>query len=454
MAVHPDANDPELRSEDDLFTVFSGAYRPTPRLVGIECERVGIFSDGRPLHFHDDAEHPGVQSIFALLTERFGWQPEAAASGPPLSLLRDGASITLEPGSQFELSGAPHASLHDLAAELTAHRDELLAVRDALGVNMLGLGFHPYARQDDLDWVPKGRYPIMREYLPTRGANGLDMMRRTATVQANYDLPVEAEVMRRTRAALALSPVVTALFANSATVEGVRRPFKSRRAEVWLDVDNARAGLLPFAWRDGASVGDYARWALDVPMFIVKRGDAVRRATHLTFRDFMRDGFEGERATLSDWETHLKTLFPEVRLARTIEVRGADTAPLAYAAALPALWLPVLYDAQCLAAVESLVVPYGYDAWQAVRPAAAAQGLAATIGATTLADIARRVIDEATRALVRRGVRDADGRDESRWIEPLAALAADGRSVGDAVLGDWSPSQPDAVASLIARALF
>src|SRR5581483_4435215 len=231
--------------------------------------------------------------LFKGLTAHHGWHPEAEKPGaPPLSLLRDGTSITLEPGSQFELSGAPYTSLHDIAAELDAHRAEMDAVVPP-ELALLGLGFHPFARQDDLDWVPKSRYPIMRAYLPTRGSYGLDMMRRTATVQANFDFASEADAMRKLRVALAASPVVTALFANSPVVEGVRLPIKSHRARVWLDMDNARAGLLPFAWHPDAALGDYVRWALDVPMFIVKRGAEARDATALTFRRFMQVGLDG-----------------------------------------------------------------------------------------------------------------------------------------------------------------
>lgn len=444
-----------LRGVDDLFGLFHRSYRSRSELVGIECERIAIFRDGTPLRFEANGARPGVRDILAALESERGWTAVRDTPGAPvLALTRDGASVTLEPGSQFELSGAPLPSIHAVFDELDLTRREFSSLELTRDLHLLGVGFHPFAKQSDLDWVPKPRYPIMREYLPTRGRYGLDMMRRTATVQANFDYSSERDAMRKLRAGLALSPLVTALFANSPIVEGARTGDKSQRARVWLDVDNARGGLLPFAWRDGARIADYIEWALDVPMFIVKLGGVVRPATHMTFRQFMAQGFEGAAATEGDWETHVNTLFPETRLKRTLEVRGADSVPLRYAAALPALWLAVLYDEQVLAMVEDRFVSLGHDAWADARERVVAQGLGASVGGVRLDVLARELLDACLGALKRRAVFDAQGRDERVHLEALAELAADGRSVGDALFDGYDPSAPDAVAEMIRRAEF
>ena len=417
-----------LRGEGDLLAVFEQSYRPAKRAVGIESERVALFDDGAPLHYHSDAAHPGVDAVFARLIASRGWSATApeADGGPVLGLERAGANITLEPGSQFELSGAPHDTLHGLRDELAAHRDEMRALDLSPRLRLLGLGFQPYARQGDLDWVPKSRYPIMREYLPTRGARALDMMRRTATVQANFDFGSERDAMRKLRAALGVSAAISGLFANSPMKDGARQPVKSERALVWLGMDPDRSGLLPFAWRPDATLADYVGWALDAPMFLVKRDGVATPATTHTFRRFLAEGFHGHRATAADWETHLKTMFPEVRLARTLEVRGADSVPLPYATALAALWTALLYDDEALTAVEERFVPFGHDAWQALRPRIAAEGLSTPIGGTT----------------------------GGALLRALLPLVADDRSVTDALLEGWSPEQPGALASLMARCEF
>ncbi len=437
-------DDPILR-EDQLLEVFERSFRPGTRAVGIEAERIALFDDGAPLRFGGDATHPGVGAVFAQLVERHGWHPAApdAPGGPVLSLERGRGNITLEPGSQFELSGAPHISLHALRDELTEHRDETDSLALTPKLHFLGLGFQPWARQDDLDWVPKSRYPIMRSYLPERGPRALDMMRRTATVQANFDFASERDAMRKLRAALALSPAVAGLFANSPLKEGVRQPYKSERTMVWLGMDPDRSGLLPFAWAPDASLGAYVQWALDAPMFLVKRNGVAAQATTHTFRRFLAEGFEGARATTGDWETHIKTLFPEVRLARTLEVRCADSVPLRYALALATLWTAVLYDDEALSAVEQLFVPHGFATWNGLRARIATDGLATPVGGTTVGALLRSLLPVARGALRRRAITDASGVDEQAYLAPAEELAADDRSVCDALLDGWNGDRAD-----------
>jgi glutamate--cysteine ligase len=442
----------EIRTEDDLFAPFQAAFANPGQRIGLEAEKFGIHADGTPLRYHGAG---GVQELFTELAARFGWQPDGETpDGPPIALLRGAASITLEPGSQLELSGAPLEDVHAIMAEVEQHRQELAALESGRDLHWLGLGFHPYAHPHELDWVPKSRYATMREYLPTRGRLALDMMRRTSTVQANFDIASEADAMRKLRIALGLSPVVQALFANSAVYEGVRHPVKSHRAEVWLEVDPDRSGLLPFAWRADASLGDYVRWALEVPMFIIKRdGQAIRLAPR-TFASFLRDGMDGHRATLADWEMHLNTLFPDVRLKKTLEVRSADSVPAHFSAALPALWAGILYDADALEEAGQLVLPLGYEAWEAAREAIAVQGLQARVAGKPLDAMAQRVLAIASAGLARRARRNAAGEDERIYLEPLMELAARGQSIGDAVLGDWTPELPEARAQLFERARY
>lgn len=444
-----------LTSEDDLLEVFQHAFRPEARLVGIEAEKFGIFEDGRPLHYHDAPGRPGVETLFRALAARYGWTPEAESpGGPPLALARGATNITLEPGSQFELSGSPCPDVHAVLAEVETHRAELASLTEVPGIHWVGLGFNPVARQEDLDWVPKSRYPVMRAYFPTRGTRGHEMMRRTATVQANFDFSSERDAMRKLRAGLAASVIATALFASSQIVEGVRRPIQSHRAWVWLDTDNDRAGLLPFGWKHGAVLGDYVRYALDVPMFIVKRDGVAIDATKYTFGRFMAEGIDGHRATMADWESHLKTIFPEARLQRTLEVRGADSVPARWSMALPALWLGLLYDDQSLDFIDAKLVPLGHDAWAAARAKVSTEGLRATIAGTTVGALANELLAVADAGLARRARLDAQGRDERVYLAPLIEAAARGLSIGDVVLGDWSGDRPDALASLLARAAY
>ncbi len=448
-------NGAPITADDDLFEVFHQSFRPRAALVGIEAEKFGVFEDGAPLRYHDAPGRPGVETLFRALTSRHGWTPDGESEGgPPLALLRGQTSITLEPGSQFELSGSPLETVHEVWAEVDQHRRELASITEAPDLRWVGLGFAPFARHDDLDWVPKSRYPVMRAYLPTRGTRGLDMMRRTATVQANFDYSSERDAMRKLRAGLAASAIATALFAASQVVEGQRVPFKSYRAHVWLDTDNDRAGLLPFAWKDGATLGDYVRHALDVPMFILKREGRVIDATRYTFRRFLHEGLDGHRATQGDWEAHLKTLFPEARLQKTLEVRGADSVPARLSMALPALWLGVLYDDQTLAWVEERLVPLGHDVWATARERVAREGLHAPVAGTTVGAFARELLAHADAALARRSRLDVHGRDERQYLAPLVEAAHHGRSLGDVILDDWSPSRPDAVRALLERAAY
>jgi glutamate--cysteine ligase len=431
--------DQVLRGEAELPTIFREAEKTQDRWkIGAEAEKIGLFrSTGAPVRYGDAA---GIPAVLRALAERHGWEPEPEAPGGPLIALRRGhGSVTLEPGGQLELSGAPWSDLHRVAAETRGHLDELRAISSELGVAWLGIGFHPTARQQDLDWVPKARYGIMKVYLPSRGAHGLDMMRRTTTVQVNLDYQDERDAMRKLRVALRFAPVTTAMFANSPFVEGQRWGGLSYRAQAWLDVDNDRAGLVPPVWREDAGYEHYVRWALDAPMFLLKRGTEVIENTGQTFRSFLRHGFQGHRATAGDWEMHLNTLFPEVRLKRTLEIRGADAQGSATLTALPALWTGIFYDERALADAEALCADFSYDEVAEVRRHVPRLALQAPFRGATLLPFAQRLAEIAAAGLERRARLDADGQDERRHLKPILYLLERGQSPADALLAACPP---------------
>src|SRR5213595_868976 len=299
--------------------------------------------------------YEGPDGIKALLTgmTRFGWKP-VIEKGNVIALSNDAqCSITLEPGGQFELSGAPLETIHQTCDEVHEHLRQVREVCDELGLGMIGLGFDPTSRRDQVSWMPKGRYQIMRDYMPKKGRLGLDMMLRTCTVQANLDYGSEADMVRKFRVSLALQPVAVALFANSPFVEGQPTEFHSYRSFVWTHTDPDRCGMLPFVFEDGFGFERYVDYMLDVPMYFVFRDGKYIDAAGQSFRDFLQGklpALPGELPTESDWVDHLSTAFPEVRLKSFLEMRGADGGPWSRICALPALWVGLLYDDAALAA--------------------------------------------------------------------------------------------------------
>lgn len=424
------AADAPLRGLDDLLAPFHDAEKPPAQWrMGAEAEKFGVYSDGSPIPFVGER---GVQGVLARLVERHGWHEEREYdAGEVISLTRDGMSITLEPGGQLELSGALRETVHQLCGEFRGHMLELRDVSSEADIVWLGVGFHPFAKLDELPWVPKLRYEIMRDYLPTKGNHARDMMQRTCTVQTNFDYSDEADAMRKMNVALRLQPIVTAIFANSPFVEGRTTEYRSFRAKVWLDMDPDRTGLLPFMWKEASSYRDYVEWALDVPMFLVKRGNKVLRNTSQTFRTFMKDGYQGERATRKDWETHLNTLFPEVRLKRTIEVRGADGQGAPLVCALPALWKGLLYDSTALGEAEVLASRLAYDEVESARIEIARRALKAKLARRDVAEWANDVLAIAAGGLERIGRRNSQGKDETIHLSRIREIVAQAISPAD-----------------------
>jgi glutamate--cysteine ligase len=414
-------HDRPIARYDDLLAPFHQALSPAHR-IGIEMEKPGVYADGTPISYEGDR---GILAIFDYLQSTHGWSPESETPGGPIIALRRGqASVTLEPGAQLELSGAPLEDIHQVARELESHMTELRPISRKLGITWLGIGFHPFARREELPWVPKARYAIMKNYLPTRGAYALDMMQRTSTVQANFDYSTEERAMRKLVMGLKLAPLTTALFANSPIVECKPIGGPSMRARVWLEVDPDRTGLVPKVWHKNATFRDYVEWALDVPMFLFKRDGEIKANTGQTFREFWKDGCEGERATEGDWQLHLNTLFPDVRLKRTIEIRGADSQSLALAPALGALYTGIFYDDKAMGEVQALVEPWGYEDVLQARGRIWKEGLHATLAGRPLFEHAERLLEASRSGLQRRKKTNSQGQDESIHLDALSALVA------------------------------
>jgi glutamate--cysteine ligase len=449
----PDVRDLEpIRRREDLLSPFVEACKPPDQWrIGPEMEKFGVFESTRaPLPYEGDRS---VSRILEDLTKRHGWLAEREHEGGPIiALARGDASVTLEPGGQLELSGAKSESVHEVFAEQRAHLREIGDVSRAMGVRWLGVGFHPFARREAFGWVPKQRYAIMKSYLPTRGAHAVDMMLRTCTVQANFDYASESDAMRKMRVSLSLAPVTLAMFANSPWKEGRPHGGLSYRGRVWLDVDPDRSGLVPVLWKKGARFDDYIEWALDVPMFLFKRAGHAVVNTGQTFRSFLKSGFDRERATLDDWKLHLNTLFPEVRLKKTIEVRAADSQSTETACALPALWTGIFYDDRALADAEALVSDWSHDEVAELRGRAWRDGLRSDFRGRPLTEVAERVIELADGGLERRArVNASTGRDERVYLDRMRSLVGRGRTPADELL-EGLDRAPDPAAAMLERA--
>jgi glutamate--cysteine ligase len=443
-------NDRPIRDLDELVDLFRAAEkRPDKFRIGAEAEKFAITGSGEPLHYEGEQ---GVVGIFEALGD-FGWEPERETpDGPVISLRRGQSSITLEPGSQLELSGAALPDLHQVEAEFLNHLRELAPVSKRLGLTWLGVGFHPLARQEDLRWVPKQRYAVMREYLPTKGHAAHDMMRRTATVQANYDFENENDAMAKLLVSLKVSPLVHAMLANSPFKEGKLAGTKSVRGEVWLNMDPSRSGLIPSLWsKPKPGYRDYVEWALDSGMFLFKRDGKVIHNTGQTFRAFMSDGFEGHHATVADFKLHLQTLFPEARLKNTLEVRGCDSLPASLAMAVPALFTGILYDGRAFDQTRELVSSWTLEQTERERPALIREGLSAPFAGKRAAEHAQTLYELASSGLSRRARRNAQNEDERRYLKPLERLLAKGEVPADLLTRGLAPGATLTPADAIAR---
>ncbi|MCO6417572.1 glutamate--cysteine ligase [Siccirubricoccus sp. KC 17139] len=402
--------------------------------VGTEHEKFGFFREGYATPPYEGAG--GIRAILEGFMAR-GWAP-ILDNGNPIGLKRGGASISLEPAGQLELSGAILPDLHGTARELGAHLREMHAVAEPLGVGFAALGFHPLHTRAEMPWMPKGRYAIMRRYMPTVGSLGLDMMTRTCTVQANLDYGDEADMVEKLRVSLALQPVATALFANSPFTEGRPNGFRSARAQVWTDTDGDRTGIPEVVFEPGFGFERFAEWLLDVPMYFVMRDGKWLDAAGKSFRAFLDgrlDLLPGERATMGDFADHVTTAFTDVRLKRFLEMRGSDVGSPAMILAKPALWVGLLYEDAAQKAAASLVRDWSVAEIRALRAAVPRDALGAEIGGRTVREVAREVL-----AIARDGLR-ARGLGEEVYLAPLEEIVASGMTQADRLLalyhGAW-----------------
>jgi glutamate--cysteine ligase len=429
-----------VESVEDLVQYFHAAETPVEDWrIGTEHEKIGILPDTRERVPYEGER--GIRALLQRIGEVDGWAP-LMEGDQLIGLRKQGASITLEPGGQIELSGAPLLTLAETCREFNEHVDMLGRLAADFDIAWLALGADPLHEVAEIPRVPKVRYDIMRGYLPERGPLALEMMYATATVQANYDYSDEEDMAGKMRTAMACSPLASAIFANSSICLGKESGFVSRRVEVWRHVDPDRCGLLPFVLEPGFGYRDYSEWALDVPMFFLVRGDRYIPGDGLRFRDFIARGFAGERATLADWDLHLTTLFPEVRLKRVIEVRGADAVPRDLICALPALWKGLLYDAGACAAAWEIARSWSIEELEAARRDVARSGLRARIAGREVLELAWELVEIASEGLRAIGARLGSDADERTFLDPIRAQLERGRSPGEEILelwrGDWA----------------
>jgi glutamate--cysteine ligase len=422
---NPGESDPTpITSARQLADWFAAGSKPRADWrIGTEHEKFGFRrADLAPPPY----EPGGIRAMLEGLM-RFGWQP-ILDNGSPIGLKRGDASVSLEPGGQFELSGAPVANLHETRDELASHLDEVRAVAEPLGLGFAPLGFHPLATREQMPWMPKGRYAIMRQYMPRVGAMGLDMMLRTCTVQVNLDFGDEADMVEKLRVSLALQPLATALFANSPFAEGKPNGFRTLRGKVWTDTDPDRTGIPAVAFEDGFGFERFAEFVLDVPMYFIMREGRWIDAAGMSFRAFLEgraDKLKGHGATMGDWADHVTTVFTDVRLKRFLEMRGADAGAPAYLTALPAFWVGLIYDDAAQKAARALTKGWSVADIVALRNAVPGQALEATIAGRKLGDVARDVM-----AIARDGLK-ARGLGEETHLDPLDAIVATGQTQAD-----------------------
>jgi glutamate--cysteine ligase len=440
------AQGPRVGSRDDLVAWIAAGEKPKAAWrIGTEHEKFVFYTETLdPVPY---AGPRGIRAIMEHMMARYDWEP--IFEGENIIALKrpddqPGGTISLEPGGQFELSGAPVRTLHETADETEQHLAEVLDVGEDLGIGFLGVGFSPKWTLDDTPRMPKERYKVMTRYMPTVGRRGLDMMYRTATIQVNLDFGNEADMVKKLRVSLALQPIATAIFASSPFTEGRINGFKSLRSEVWRETDPRRTGMLPFVFEPGMGYEGYVDYALDVPMYFVYRDGRYIDVAGASFRDFMGGklaAFPGERPTLDDWSDHLTTLFPEVRLKRFLEMRGADGGRWPRICGLSALWVGLLYDEAALDAAWDLVKAWTAEERQALRDAVPRDALAARFRDTTVQEIAREVVRIAHLGLRNRREINVKSQDETIYLAPLQRLAATGRTVADELVerfeGRW-----------------
>ena len=434
-----------IEHESQLAEYLASGCKPkSDWRIGTEHEKFGYCKDTlNPLPYDGPRS---IKAILEGLRDRYNWAPVMEGDNI-IGLLKDGANVSLEPGGQLELSGAPLETIHETCDEVNLHLKEVQSVAEAMGVGFIGLGAAPIWTHDQMPMMPKGRYRLMTDYMGRVGTHGTQMMYRTCTVQVNLDFGSEADMVQKMRVALALQPVATALFANSPFFEGKVNGHKSWRSRVWRGLDNARTGMLPFVFDDSFGFEAWVQYVLDVPMYFVYRDGKYINALGQSFRDFLKGrlpALPGEIPTLSDWADHLTTVFPEARLKKFIEMRGADGGPWRRLCALPALWVGLTYDQSALDAAWDLVKDWDAETREALRVAASEDGLQAEVNGIKMHDLAHEAVAIADAGLKARARPGAGGLvpDETHFLNALKETVETGRTPADELLekfhGEWN----------------
>ncbi|SEL17638.1 glutamate--cysteine ligase [Pacificibacter marinus] len=441
----PQSGGGQIDSFDDLVTYFAKGNKPKQDWkVGTEHEKFGYCKDTlRPIPYEGERS---IKAILEGLQYRYAWDP--VFEGEYLiGLTKEGANVSLEPGGQLELSGAPLDNIHQTCDEVHVHLREVQSVADEIGAKFIGLGAAPHWSHDDMPLMPKGRYKLMDAYMGTVGTAGTQMMRRTCTVQVNLDFASESDMVQKFRVALALQPVATALFANSPFFEGKLNGHKSWRSRIWRHLDDSRTGMLPFVFEDGMSFERYADFALDVPMYFVYRDGKYINALGMSFRDFLKGelpALPGEKPTMSDWADHLTTIFPEARIKQYMEMRGADGGPWRRLCALPAYWVGMMYDQSALDAAWDIAKDWTPEFREELRVAASVDGLQAKVQGVKMMDLARETIAISESGLVARAREGAGGLvpDETHFLNALKDSLESGQAPADELIakfnGEWN----------------
>lgn len=437
---------------DALIEYFaSGAKPPTEWRVGTEYEKVAVDRrTGRAARYYGPR---GIEAILRRLADKFGWTPRLEGDHV-IALEGRKATITLEPGGQLELSGEACESIHCAQEELTQHVNEIVTIADELGVAFLGLGMQPLSPLEDIEWVPKVRYGIMAPYMSKVGTLGHRMMKQTATVQTNIDFGSERDAMAKMRLAMGLAPLLTAAFANSPISDGKLNGYMSYRQHVWTDTDRDRCGLLPFVFSRDTGFEDYAEWALEVPMYFIRRDGKFVNLTGMPFREFLKHGAAGHHATLADWQLHLTTLFPETRLKTYIELRSVDSQPPERMLALPALVKGVFYDDDCMLGAWDLVKSWSWSERLDAYAAAPKEAVLARVRGIRLLDLARELSAIARVGLIRQDVRNARGDNEAIYLDALDRQLALGRSPAHEISERWETAWEERIEDLVEFAAY
>jgi glutamate--cysteine ligase len=430
---------------EQLVRFFEDACKPrTAWRIGTEYEKVAVWTaNGHAVPFTG-----GIEEVLRRLAERYEWEP-IVENGRVVALHDANASVTLEPGAQLELSGQQCDSVHCAQHEFAEHVRQIVSVGTELGIAFLGLGMQPISTLAEIEWVPKRRYAIMAPHMLRVGTLGQRMMKQTATVQVNIDYDSERDAMTKMRVGMGIAPLLTAMFANSPLSDGDLNGFMSFRGHIWTDTDPARCGLLPFVFNSSCGFTDYIEYALDVPMYFIVRGDRWTDMTALTFRRFLAAGYQGERATLADWNAHLTTLFPEFRLKGYIEVRSIDSQPPELMLAAPALIKGIFYEDDCLLGAWDVVKQWTWEERQELYHAVHRRALKARIRGVEARELARELLAIAEIGLQRQRQLNAAGDSEALYLEQLHDLTRKGRCPADAVIEQWKRGWDHDVAGLV-----